>query len=124
MSRIPVCTSTGDLPGSNTGNDPYQNYLATWTEVKALHKQQNSHIQSNTQTNLDLQQKNVEYGFHLNIDILELSQPKASSMIVHAPCYLPKTVIRRDFQTPKVKDEITHYSYQYSGRLSFQATIV
>jgi hypothetical protein len=26
-----------------TGNDPHQNASATWTQVKALHKQQNSH---------------------------------------------------------------------------------
>jgi hypothetical protein len=32
--------------------------------VKNLHKQQNSHIQSNTQINLDLWNKTVGYGFH------------------------------------------------------------
>jgi hypothetical protein len=37
-----------------TGNDVHQNILATWTEFKTLDKQQTFHIQSNTQTNLDL----------------------------------------------------------------------
>jgi hypothetical protein len=29
-----------------TGNGAVQNALATWAEVKTLHKQQNSHIQA------------------------------------------------------------------------------
>jgi hypothetical protein len=48
-----------------TGNDARQNALATWTEVKTLHKQQNSHIQSNTQTNQDLWNTTLGYGFHI-----------------------------------------------------------
>jgi hypothetical protein len=47
-----------------TGNDDDQNALATWVEVKTLHKQQNCHIQSNTQTNLDLWNTTVGCGFH------------------------------------------------------------
>jgi hypothetical protein len=47
-----------------TENDAHQNALATWTEVETLHKQQNSHIQSNTQSNLDLWNTAVGYGFH------------------------------------------------------------
>jgi hypothetical protein len=39
-------------------------------------------------------------------------------MIVDAPWYVPNTVILRDLQTPAVKEEIRHYSYQYSARLS------
>jgi hypothetical protein len=39
-------------------------------------------------------------------------------MIVDAPWYLPNTVIRRDLQTPTVKEEILRYSSQYSARLS------
>jgi hypothetical protein len=39
-------------------------------------------------------------------------------MIVDAPWYVPNTVIRRDFQTPTVKEEIRRYSSQYSARLS------
>jgi hypothetical protein len=42
------------------------NYLTkTWTEVKTLHKQQNYHIQSNTQTNSDIWNTTLGYGFHL-----------------------------------------------------------
>jgi hypothetical protein len=53
-----------------------------------------------------------------NIEILERFQSKTLRMIVDAPWYLPNTVIRRDFQTPKVKEEIRRYSSQYSDRLS------
>jgi hypothetical protein len=53
-----------------------------------------------------------------NIEILELFQSKALRMIVDAPWYVPNTVIRRDLQTPTVKDEIRRYSSQYSARLS------
>jgi hypothetical protein len=53
-----------------------------------------------------------------NIEILERFQSKALRMIVDAPWYVPNTVIRRDLQTPTVKEEIRHYSSQYSARLS------
>jgi hypothetical protein len=43
---------------------------------------------------------------------------KALRMIVDAPWYVPNTVIRRDYQTPTVKEEIRLYSSQYSGRLT------
>jgi hypothetical protein len=39
-------------------------------------------------------------------------------MIVDAPWYVPNTVIRRDLQTPTVKEEIRRYSSQYSARFS------
>jgi hypothetical protein len=38
-------------------------------------------------------------------------------MIVDAPWYMPNIVIRRDLQTPTVKEEIRRYSPQYSARL-------
>jgi hypothetical protein len=41
-----------------------------------------------------------------NIEILELFQSKALRMIVNTPWYVPNTVIRRDLQTPRVKEEI------------------
>jgi hypothetical protein len=41
-------------------------------------------------------------------------------MIVDAPWYVPNTVIRRDLQTPTVKEEIRRYSSQYSARLRTQ----
>jgi hypothetical protein len=37
---------------------------------------------------------------------------------VDAPWYVSNMVIRRDLQTPTVKDEIRRYSSQYSARLS------
>jgi hypothetical protein len=45
-----------------------------------------------------------------NIEILERFQSKA--------WYMANTVIRRDFHTPTVEEEIRHYSSQYSARLS------
>jgi hypothetical protein len=53
-----------------------------------------------------------------NIEILERFQSKALRMIVDAPWYMPNTVIRRDLQTPTVKEENRRYSSQYSARLS------
>jgi hypothetical protein len=52
------------------------------------------------------------------MEILERFQLKALRMIVDAPWYVPNTVIRRDLQIPTVKEEIHHYSSQYSARLS------
>jgi hypothetical protein len=67
------------------GNDAYQNALTTLTEVRILHKQPNSHIQSNTQTT-------CTYGIQLwdaastsNIEILERFQSRILRIIVHAP---------------------------------------
>jgi hypothetical protein len=53
-----------------------------------------------------------------NIYIPEHFQSKALRVIVDAPWYVPNTVIRRDLQTPTVKQEIRRYSSQYSARLS------
>jgi hypothetical protein len=39
-------------------------------------------------------------------------------MIVDAPCYVLNMVIQRDLQTPTVKEEIHHYSSEYSACLS------
>jgi hypothetical protein len=41
-----------------------------------------------------------------------------------APWYVPNTVIRRDLQTPTVKEEILRYSSQYSARLSAHDLVV
>jgi hypothetical protein len=51
-------------------------------------------------------------------EILEHFQSKALCMIVEAPLYVPNAVIRRDPQTPTVKEEIRRYSSQYSAGLS------
>jgi hypothetical protein len=39
-------------------------------------------------------------------------------MIVDALWYVPNTVIRKDLQTPRVKEKIRRYSSQYITRLS------
>jgi hypothetical protein len=43
---------------------------------------------------------------------------KALRMTVDAPWYVSNTVIRRDLQTPIVKEKTSRYSSQYSARLS------
>jgi hypothetical protein len=53
-----------------------------------------------------------------NTDILERLQSKTLSMVVDTPWCVPNTVIRRDIQIPTVKEEIHHYSSQYSARLN------
>jgi hypothetical protein len=53
-----------------------------------------------------------------NIEILERFQSKTLRIIVDAPWYVPKTVIRRDLQIPTVKEEIRRFSSQDSARLS------
>jgi hypothetical protein len=50
-----------------------------------------------------------------NIHILERFQSKALRIIVHAPWYMPNTVIWRDLQIPTVEEEICRYSPQYSA---------
>jgi hypothetical protein len=60
--------------------------------------------------------------FTSNIEILERFQCTVLRMIVDAPWYVPNTVIRRDLQTPTVKEEIRHYKSQYSARLSIHPT--
>jgi hypothetical protein len=44
---------------------------------------------------------------------LEHFQSKALCLIADAPSYVPNTIVRRDLQTPTVKEEIRRYSSQY-----------
>jgi hypothetical protein len=101
-----------------TGNDAHQNALATWTEVKPFHSQQIFIFKA-------ILKPICSYGIQLretastsNIEILERFQSKVLCRIVDAPWYVPNTVIWTDFQAPTVKEEIRHYSSQYSARLS------
>jgi hypothetical protein len=41
------------------------------------------------------------------MEILEPFQPEALRMTVHAPWYVPNTIIRRDLQIPKKKSAAT-----------------
>jgi hypothetical protein len=50
-----------------------------------------------------------------NIEILERFQSKLLYAIVDASWHVPNMVIRKDFQTPIIKEEIHHYSSQYSA---------
>jgi carbonic anhydrase len=56
--------------------------------------------------------------------ILERFQSKALRMILDAPWYVPNTLIRRDFQIPSVKEEISHYSSHYSARLTAHLNVI
>jgi hypothetical protein len=101
-----------------TRNHPHQNVFVTWTQVKTLYKQQTYRISNKIQTNLDLRNTALGTASTSNIEIIERFQSKALRIIVDAPWYVPNTVIRRDLQTPTVKEEILRYSSQYSARLS------
>jgi hypothetical protein len=87
-----------------TGNGVHKTILSTWTEVKTPQKRQNGIQLWGTASNS-------------NIEILEHFQSEDLCMIVDASWYDPNTVFRKDFQTP-TKEEIRHYSPQYSVRLS------
>jgi hypothetical protein len=54
------------------------------------------------------------------IGILESFQLKAVCMLTETPWYAPNTILTEDLQIPKVKHEISDYSYHYSKRLSVQ----
>jgi hypothetical protein len=52
-----------------------------------------------------------------NIELLECFQSNVLRTTVDAPCYVPNMAIQRDLQTPTAKEEISHYSSQYSAHL-------
>jgi hypothetical protein len=55
-------------------------------------------------------------------DILERFQSEALRTIVDAPWNVPNTIIQTNFQTPRVKEEILHYSSQCSARINAHPT--
>jgi hypothetical protein len=79
-----------------TRNYAHQNTVATWTEVKTLHKQQNSHTRSNTENNLDLWNTSTS-----NTEIPECLQSKFLHMVVEAPWYMPNVVNQWDLPDSK-----------------------
>jgi hypothetical protein len=93
-------------------------YNGTWAHVDGVYHspllpqeeyikylEQQHDTTHDTQTNLDLRNKNLGYGFHSNVEIIERFQSKALRMIVDASWFVPNTVIRRDLQTPTVKEK-------------------
>jgi hypothetical protein len=62
----------------------------------------------------------INYCIRLQYQIVRKFKSKTLLKTVNAPRYLPNTVIRRDLQTPTVKEEIRRYSCQYSAHLSAQ----
>jgi hypothetical protein len=125
MSSISGCTSTGDLPGAKT----YHKTEATGNELNKMHWLLGRQSKLSTSNNILIYKAILKpiwtYGMQLwgtastsNIEILERFQSKVLCTIAEAPWYVPNTVIRTDLQTPTVKEEIRHYSSQYSARLS------
>jgi hypothetical protein len=82
--------------------------------LRKIWQQQHSHIQSNTQANLDL----WNTASTSNTEILERFQSEVLCTTVDAPWYVTNMVIRRDLHTLTAEEEIRHYSSQYSARLS------
>jgi predicted membrane-bound dolichyl-phosphate-mannose-protein mannosyltransferase len=68
----------------------------------------------NAQTNLNLCNPALGYIFHSQRRNPEHFQLKALLMIVAASWSMPNMVIRRNLQTPTVKEEICHCGSQYS----------
>jgi hypothetical protein len=124
MSRISAWTLTGELQAQThfsktetTRNYSHENLLVTWLQVKILHKQQTSHIQNNTQTNLDLWNTTLGYCFHFQ------NKNPRTFPIERFAHDSGRTLVRveynrRDLHTPTIKEEIRRYSSQYSARLS------
>jgi hypothetical protein len=81
--------------------------MVTQTKVKTL-KQQTSHISNNTQTNLDPAMQLLDTASTPNVKNIECFQSKAFRMIMDESWYVSNTVIRKNLQTPTVKEEIRH----------------
>jgi hypothetical protein len=90
--------------------------LAIWTNVRILDKEQNSYVQSNTQTNPDLWNTTVGYGFHFK----HRNPGKLPIKSFAHDCR--RTLVRaeygypRDLQTSTVKEEIRHCNSEYNAR--------
>jgi hypothetical protein len=99
-------------------NHPHQNVLVTHAQVKTLYKDKLLIYKT-------IPKHIATYGIQLrgmastsNIEILQRFQSKALRMMVGTPWYVPNMVIRSNLQIPTVREEIRHYSSQYSARLS------
>jgi hypothetical protein len=60
----------------------------------------------------------MEFVFVLFVSLLERFQSKALLLTVDSPRYVPNTLIRRDFQTPAVKEAMSRYSSHYTALAS------
>jgi hypothetical protein len=103
-------------------NHPHQSVMVAWMQVKALHKQQTSHIQTILKQIWTYATQLWGTASTSKIEIQERFQSKVLRMIADASWYVPNTVIRRDLQIPTVKEEIRRHSSQYSARLSAHPT--
>jgi hypothetical protein len=100
--------------GAERYNKRRHQLVGIFTVTTLLHTQQNPHIQSNTQANLELRNT----ASTSNTEILERFQSKVLRLNIDAPWYVTNMVIWSDLQIPIVKEESRHYSSQYSARLS------
>jgi hypothetical protein len=118
--NISGCNLTGDLPGTNTFSPNENN-----KEIPSLGRKSKLSTSNKLLIYKTILKPIWTYGIQLwgtastsNKEILENFQSKALHMVVDATWFVPNTVIRRDVQTRTSKDEIRHYSSQYSARLS------
>jgi hypothetical protein len=114
MPSISGCSLTGDLTGTNIRKQ----LGITLTKMYWLLGRKSKLSTSNKFLIYKTTVKAVwTYGIKLmgtastsNTEILECFHTKAFGMIVDEPWYVPSTVIRRELQTPTVKEEIRRYS--------------
>jgi hypothetical protein len=59
-----------------------------------------------------------------NIEILERFQLEVLHMVVDAPWFMLNMVIQRDLQTPTVKKEFRHCSFQYNAHLTSYSNVL
>jgi hypothetical protein len=76
------------------------------------------HLQSYTQTHLDLGIQLWGTASNSNIEILERFQSKVLRLIVNAPWYVPNSVISKDLRIPSVKAEISRFGSHYDVHIS------
>jgi hypothetical protein len=86
-------------------------------QVQTLCQQQTPHLQSNTQTHLDVWHSTL--GHDLKFQLRNIGTFSVESLASDSECpwYVPKSVIRKDLQIPTVKEEISRFSSHYAVRL-------
>jgi hypothetical protein len=118
--------ATSHLHQSETSRSySHQDVLVAWTKITALMKQQTTSVQNHPQTDLDLWYPTLGHGFqHQDPGTLPIESPAHDMVCDMVPWYVPNTLIRRYFQIPSVKEEISHYSSHYSARLTAHPNVI
>jgi hypothetical protein len=120
MSSTLDFISIAPLPGTHTFflNVNSLDSLVTRPQVQTLYQQQTPHLQSNTQTHLDIRHSNLGYNIqfkHWNFRTFSIQ-----SLATNSGCPLARTkfIIRNDLQLPTVKEEISRSSSHCNVRIS------